>query len=777
MKARNSKNRNRIYALVSLFLLVIGLDQPPAHATGESLDFLHRSSDLASVAGTVELNGCRIRPWQLRIEVSPVIFGIDDVKMAAGRFDRPRRAFVLRTADRHVFRFFIPFLHASRTYQLRIAAPPNPCGEVFWRGAFEGLVVGGDTGVRIEGIAATSEVEVYDQAADEWTGATTFSLADAHTGGASKNLRWRSSLRGVESGELQISSSAFPTEGDFGACDEPVAGLVARVTVPIDPDGWTELGEFNFSSLLGRTFEPPDGEFPPFAQTDPDLAGRDDGENGNTVPLSAPEEMLVTMGVPLYVRVIPKRSDGPACDLRGDGVAGWAMVANDVGLQQVEIPPTPPPPSPLQAGDGHYYQPPFIEQDVTGSIIPGYGQQAYVVTKSHTLPAYYCINAIGFSQLRKEDPIGCALLDVGLAAGRPDIVPGATVGQPGQSPLIFFFTPSTGGGGGGGFNPLTAITSSYGALITGALSFAESGINALAKLADDVKQLLADVALAALTLEPFGSACDALPSVGPSCEDLVKAGITAGMVSMGLPPSLPNFDDLKNAGVEYIAGQIQAQTGLPPPIAEEALKMALETLEDMGRRAGGKDPKSNWVTPYLGLQPAIAEIVIQQNTADPIPDGLLLLRKTTDLFEGAPVSIPSVFPASGALRIPMQLKPNIAGITNPVCRYGFFETSCEPGFLATKPVCLSQIDYQGTLWNEFKCEAAGAFSAPNLYFRNEWYRQRYQPATCTTVSGISRRSSGLGPVPPPLGYEFWMSTSFNPKQQHGWSGVFEYSCF
>ena len=760
---------------VAVFCLFsAGLYHQPAEARGGDSRFFHhfRSS---LVSGTVVLNGCQISPRRLHVLAVPLTASIDGLELPAARKAKSRRAHLRRTRDPHVFRFFIAGLDRSKNYQINIGAPPNPCGKVFWRGPFAGIVSAGTRDVRIEGFAATSELEVFDPIADEWLGAATFSLSDVANGSAVKNFRWRSKIAGAESGEVQIATSAFPREGDFGACDEPDSGIVMRAQVPLDPDGWTDLGSFDFSSLFGRTFPLPDGEFPTLMQAETIVDGETSSVDDTLTPISKRDQMLISLGAPLYLRVVAKTADGPACNLRTDGVAGWAMVASDVGLQQVEVPPTPPPPGPLQAGNGHFYGPPFIAMYPNGTLLPGYREQAFAVTKPHKLPQSYCFDFIGLvNPLRQIDPLGCALLDIGFAENNPGLVPNATV-QPG---LRFLLGPPSSSGG-GGLNPLTVVTNTVGNFTTGIYNAVSYGVDAAAKLFDEIKKSVAKLALAALSIEPFKGACDALQNSGPlTCDELVKTGIDVGLASMGLPPSLPNFEDLKQQGINYVANQIASQTGIPPEVAAQALTIAKDAIEELAAKSGGSDPKYNWVTPYFGVDPAYVELVVQKNTFSQLPDGLILLRGTTNLFEGGAHAIPSGFISIGDQRIPMLLRPNAVGIANPICNLGPFNITCTPNFFATKPICRvgrfvsgGQIEY-----TDYDCNTLGS-TAPQVYFRDEWYRQRYQNAFCTTISAISKQDSGLGPVPPPLGYSFGIFAGLLPQQPRSWNGAFYFECF
>ncbi len=361
--------------------------------------------------------------------------------------------------------------------------------------------------------------------------------------------------------------------------------------------------------------------------------------------------------------------------------------------------------------------------------------------------------------------------------------------QPGVTiePTYRFVLGPQSTGGGGGFNPLAAFTNSLGNLVTGAYTVVSYAVDSAAKLFEDIKNSVAKLALAVLSVEPLAGACDIVQqSTQTDCDMLVKTGIEVGLASMGMPPSLPNFEQLKEQGIAYAAAQVASQFNIPSEFAEEALAtlteesliIARDAIEDMVRSRGGSDSKYNWVTPFSGLDPAYVELGVRKNTADPVPDGLILLRKTTDLFEGGAHAIPSVFPTSGEQRIPMLLRPNAIGIANPVCRIDPFRTTCTPSFLATKPICLfGAVNFNGQVeYTEYDCNFTGA-TAPQIYFRDEWYRHRYQPAFCTTLSTVSRWDSGLGPEPPPSGYDFWLQAGLGAKQQRRWDGGFYFECF
>ena len=57
-----------------------------------------------------------------------------------------------------------------------------------------------------------------------------------------------------------------------------------------------------------------------------------------------------------------------------------------------------------------------------------------------------------------------------------------------------------------------------------------------------------------------------------------------GMIALGIPPSLPNFDQLMNEGFDYVAATLAEQAGCPDVACKELIKQglseALETTRD-----------------------------------------------------------------------------------------------------------------------------------------------------------------------------------------------------
>jgi hypothetical protein len=62
-----------------------------------------------------------------------------------------------------------------------------------------------------------------------------------------------------------------------------------------------------------------------------------------------------------------------------------------------------------------------------------------------------------------------------------------------------------------------------------------------------------------------------------TCQAVLSAGLDIGLAAMGLPPSIPNFDQLVDGGFDYLAGELAAQAGCPDAVCKNAIKSGLKT--------------------------------------------------------------------------------------------------------------------------------------------------------------------------------------------------------
>ena len=325
---------------------------------------------------------------------------------------------------------------------------------------------------------------------------------------------------------------------------------------------------------------------------------------------------------------------------------------------------------------------------------------------------------------------------------------------------------------------LSGFVSSFGNFVTGFVDAVGLGVSFLHDLTESIKNAVASVIVDVLNTLPF-SPCAQVDSQAGSgaCQKLVKAGIEVGLTAVGIPPGTPDFNQLKEQGVQYLAGEIASQTGAPEFVTEAAMEDVAQAMVDaMAAKQGGSGPQYNWVTPYLGFDPAVWTITVRKNTTAPLPK-LVVVRPALPLFAGAHVPLPSKFPALNVLAIPMALQPNMAGIPVPYCATDFFgNTTCvqvtqqliglciagvfgaEPcPFIApTGPVCATQSHTVGdTSYHTYDCSLS---RFPAIYYRDRWTIQKYLPTNCTGLSATSYLAGTFGiplfPFPNPPFVDF-----------------------
>ena len=593
----------------------------------------------------------------------------------------PLEGTVFATDDPHRFSFSIPEAEEGAHYRLSVHLPAEDCGPLFWRSDSEGMAVGGGASVHVEGFAARTTVEILSVQSQElgedlWVGRDHLDFLSSEHG--TRQIRWRTDLEDVTAGELQISASPYPLgaePGELDPCAEPEDdghGVLYRETFGAEVGEWNEI-EVDFAALLEEV-----------------------------APESSPLRRLHLAGAPLYVRVVPFLGETAACEVFEDGVHGWVGVAKIPGVNL--LPEEEPEDPPLSAGEGNSYSPPSMAADLAGR--PTYGEWGYTVVQEHVLPPAPCIG-IGGQFYRDHDPLGCMLLDnYPHEAGKT-----AHVGN--RFVLVW---KSSGGGG-------WSIGGALKSLVTTGGTALGKGVDTLSQLYESVKDGLAEVGADVINTAIPG-ACSAIESAGSSCEQLVKGGIEAGLMSMGIPPSLPNWEELKDEGIDYVAAEvgtaIEQQTGIPAGLTEDLLrKVAHDVLEKMGHKAGGTGSFA-WVKPYINLYPAILRLTLDRNDDEPLGANGRIVGAANEVFHGVDIAVPSVFPESGRLTVPIHLRPRFDTIPLPWCKRTMLgEITCVGASVLLKPLCQYQtLEYSGTpLWHTHNCDSV---NYADIYYRDAW---------------------------------------------------------
>jgi LysM repeat protein len=101
--------------------------------------------------------------------------------------------------------------------------------------------------------------------------------------------------------------------------------------------------------------------------------------------------------------------------------------------------------------------------------------------------------------------------------------------------------------------------------------FVSGALSWVSETFDDIKNAVVDLAAEAL---------DALPGIecGDNCKFLLKKGLEAGLMALGIPPDIPNLDQLTDQGMEYLIEVAAAEAGIE--CDSECQEILREGIED-----------------------------------------------------------------------------------------------------------------------------------------------------------------------------------------------------
>lgn len=215
-------------------------------------------------------------------------------------------------------------------------------------------------------------------------------------------------------------------------------------------------------------------------------------------------------------------------------------------------------------------------------------------------------------------------------------------------------------------------------LVTGVIDGVAWFVNTISDMYNSIKTFVVQRVVDALDF--VGNNIVGYDFCNSTCETLVVAAVDYGMAMMGLPPSLPNFDQLTDMGVDYLAAQVAEQVGVPPEVVAHAYEIAAESAKKMKQSRGMGVPGpyfSDWLVEYKGLSPgALILRVRQMNPATKTPDALYI-RSTGDIFLDALLPLPKNMPQlfntgfppvpEPFLVVPVSLMPDVDVIPKFSC--------------------------------------------------------------------------------------------------------------
>jgi hypothetical protein len=138
--------------------------------------------------------------------------------------------------------------------------------------------------------------------------------------------------------------------------------------------------------------------------------------------------------------------------------------------------------------------------------------------------------------------------------------------------------------------------------IGGVVGFFEDAVNWVATAYQDIKNKAVDVV------------ASNIPGCGGPCRDVLSYGLDTGLAACGLPPDLPNFDELVQMGKGNLAATLISEAGLSDvPFSEELAEKMMDKVTEQATSAADTGPGgTQWLRPLPDKQyrPAFVRVRI-----------------------------------------------------------------------------------------------------------------------------------------------------------------------
>jgi hypothetical protein len=424
--------------------------------------------------------------------------------------------------------------------------------------------------------------------------------------------------------------------------------LIHTVDFDVLRNGWTSLPPVDFHSII---------------------LGTRSGEVA--FPGVDPRTLLeLQMGAPVYLRAVPLDSTGaPICNSEQSGLPGMVVVAN-LALKTLRAEENAEAPIKLHHAT---YEPPNVQKHH-----PTTGEYCYQVTKDHYVNPITIQMQLYWNGQWISNPLFDVYNYYVYWSSPPPLAPnvGQTYGKG-----YFFCIPQNNGND----SWLEDFSESLTNLVTGFLGAFGDMVNYFAKLWEDVKKAVAGAA--AGLLQDAGIPC------GDSCKSLLEYGLEIGMAAMGVPPRLPNADELMHAGAQYLAEMAAEQAGLggfndvADFVGDKAVDYVDRVAQDM--KAKQSTPGlPDWLTYSIGLDPAVLTLYLEGPGVE-LAGNPFLVRNTDPIFLGTAIPLPrTIGTAPNFLSVPVLLQPNFEGLP-PLC------------WIVSAEACAKYYgDYYVAIWNK-----------------------------------------------------------------------------
>jgi hypothetical protein len=151
---------------------------------------------------------------------------------------------------------------------------------------------------------------------------------------------------------------------------------------------------------------------------------------------------------------------------------------------------------------------------------------------------------------------------------------------------------------------------------------------------------------------------DRIPGCGAECRMGLAAGLDAGLAAMGVPPSIPNFDQLAQAGKGYLVQTLADQAAAAGyPVPPEAIDEVVDRMYKAAKEHADGSGSGGWLRPDPDFmaRPAMARVNLISQSGTELR-GLDLIVEFYRLYYTKRVPLPAI-PPGGHLSVPVVLDP------------------------------------------------------------------------------------------------------------------------
>jgi hypothetical protein len=612
---------------------------------------------MSEINGSIAVHGCEVNPEELMIRARPALppQQLSNVD-GSGRRSQVVKA-ALSSTGGYEFRFNnLASLTPYRLGVKLIGRSAQRCGKLVWNISRDPLVMGGQEPISFDAYAVASQIEVLGEAGPNraepgWFGADALDIDNAVNG--TRLIRWRSNIPNATGGRLQVSLRPFPRIGERGynPCSDDVNdGIVHEINFDAVPGEWATI-PVNFHVLLGGGRASDDGD----TRTDNGLF---DGPADGFSPVSDADMAAINAGRPIHVRVLPRVGEDALCDPDRGGVPPEVIFAIIKVLKS-----NMPEGDPVFSIDKMYYSKPAVDLKH-----PKAGETCYRVTKEHLL----C-----------DIEGGCYdyAWDYAVAYNSSKTMYDTV------NPGFQFCIPHSYWDSDDDDGWLESFVNTFGSVLTAIVDAAGKLVNSASAAWEDIQNYA--VGAVASGIKVLGVPCD------NTCQAVLKTGLEVGLASMGVPPSLPNFDQLVDQGADYMAAQVGSQLGVPSVLtdyaSDEAQDFIKKAVKDMKDRNYSVKGLPDWLVPDIRFEPAVLTLELY-GTGIPLPSQPGIIRANDAIYAGKFVQLPKLLPKKEKI-----LLPGLGEITTSPLR---FPMVLDPNLHGLPPVPADKNDYDAAVWDK-----------------------------------------------------------------------------